>query len=427
MFSVYGEILSVFIKQTDITVVEKLPEVKRNHILNHQFAFITFKDPQSSMRLVDEFPYLKQTNKEFNDDLKKIVEAARKTKELDDRHLYRFSAYFVEEHESDWSSILSNKTQFTESLQAFKKYLSENDDNYIVKDKVDRIECCQALKKRERIKKLKILYEKIKKQIKEKYKFCNLYVKNLPDSFDDEQLNKLFSKYGRIRSLKICRKDLGHSMIGIKRSVKVYGYVCFFEASEAREAKNSLNNQSVFPNLPKLFVDSHQTRQERQEFLKLKMINQNQKAIQKGGFVESPFPKMMGHFGGGLRQFPVFAPQMLRKFPFNNPGFNPSQMGFPPSQFNPPPQQNNIDISQMDDNTKKEFFGDKLFSKISMNQSYAKFNDLHGKIVGIFIELEDNVLLRLLQDDNYFHTQVMATVRELREKNGKCITSLFII
>jgi polyadenylate-binding protein len=156
----------------------------------------------------------------------------------------------------------------------------------------------RALKKRERIKKLKILYEKIKRQIKEKYKFCNLYVKNLPDNFDDEQLNKLFSKYGQIRSCRICRKDLGHSMIGIKRSVKVYGYVCFFEASQAREAKSSLNTQSVFPNLPKLFVDYHQSKQERIEYLKLKMINQNQKALQKGGFVESPFPKMMGQFGG---------------------------------------------------------------------------------------------------------------------------------
>ena len=156
----------------------------------------------------------------------------------------------------------------------------------------------RALKKRDRIKKLKILYEKIKRQIKEKYKFCNLYVKNLPDDINDEELQKIFVKYGQIRSCKTCRKDLSHSMIGIKRSVKVYGYVCFFEASQAREAKTALNGQSVFPNLPKLFVDYHQSKQERQEYLKLKLINQNQKAMQKGGFVESPFPKMMGQFGG---------------------------------------------------------------------------------------------------------------------------------
>jgi len=56
-------------------------------------------------------------------------------------------------------------------------------------------------------------------------------------------------------------------------------------------------------------------------------------------------------------------------------------------------------------------FTNQLGQKVSLD-------DLHGKIVGIFIELDDNILMRLLQDDNYFHTQVMVTVKELREKIG---------
>ena len=73
----------------------------------------------------------------------------------------------------------------------------------------------------------------------------------------------------------------------------------------------------------------------------------------------------------------MFGPQMLRKFPFNSPQMNnnPYQMGFPNSQVNMPPQQNNIDLNQMDENTKKEFFGDRLFSKISMNQNFGKFSE----------------------------------------------------
>lgn len=66
---------------------------------------------------------------------------------------------------------------------------------------------------------------------------------------------------------------------------------------------------------------------------------------------------------------------MLRKFPFNSPHMNPAQMNYPSGPFNPPPQQNTMDLSQMDENTKKEFFGDKLFSKISMNQHYSKFSE----------------------------------------------------
>lgn len=85
MFSTYGEISSVFIKPTDAASIVKLPENKRTHILNHQFAFLTFKDPQASMRVVDEFPYLKQNDKKFNDELKNIVEVARKTNEVEER------------------------------------------------------------------------------------------------------------------------------------------------------------------------------------------------------------------------------------------------------------------------------------------------------------------------------------------------------
>ena len=70
------------------------------------------------------------------------------------------------------------------------------------------MDCCQALKKKERLKRLKALYERIKKSIKDKYKFCNLYVKNLPDNFNDEKLRELFAKYGEIRSCKAVKKIL---------------------------------------------------------------------------------------------------------------------------------------------------------------------------------------------------------------------------
>jgi len=420
MFSVYGEILSVFIKESDPKMLEKLPEEKRKHIMDHQFAFITFKDPNSASRVVNELPYLKNKNKKHNEEITKIVETTKKmTTELEDRFLYKFAAYLFDDNEKDYSTIISDKTKLAESIQAFKKHLSENDDNYIPKDRTDRIECCQALKKRERLKRLKTLYEKIKKQIREKYKFCNLYIKNLPDTFDDEQLRQLFSKYGEIRSCKSFRKELTPSMIGVKRSVKVYGFVCFQDAGQAREAKNALHGQLVFKNQGKLFVDYFQSKKEREEYLKLKMLNNSQKQFQKGNFVESPFPQMMGQFGTGMRQFPgVFGQNMLRKFPVNGPmggmgGMPPQQMPFMMNPMNQLP-----DLSTMDPSTKREFFGERLYQKVSMNPSYGKFSDLHGKIIGIFLDLDENVITRLIQDDQFFNGQVQDTVRQLRERTG---------
>ena len=160
--------------------------------------------------------------------------------------------------------------------------MKENDDTYLFKDKSDRLDCCQALKKKDRIKRLKHLYEKIKKQIKEKYRFCNLYVKNLPDGFDEANLKELFSKYGEIRSCKTNRKELYTSYLGIKRSVKVFGFVCFFDAAQAREAKNNLHGYQISHGNQRLFVDYHQTKNERNDYLKLKMISYNNKMKTKG-------------------------------------------------------------------------------------------------------------------------------------------------
>jgi hypothetical protein len=39
------------------------------------------------MRLVDEFPYLKQNDKKFNEELKNIIEVARKTNEVEERYI----------------------------------------------------------------------------------------------------------------------------------------------------------------------------------------------------------------------------------------------------------------------------------------------------------------------------------------------------
>jgi len=225
---------------------------------------------------------------------------------------------------------------------------------------------------------------------------------------------QLFSKYGEIKSCKAFKKELTPSMIGVKRSVKVFGFVCFQDASQAREAKNSLHGQLVFKSQGKVFVDYFQSKKEREEYLKLKMLNNSQKQFQKGNFVESPFPQMMGQFGTGIRQFPaVFGQNMLRKFPMNGPMVPPQQMPF--MNNNP---MGMPDLSTMDPGTKREFFGERLYQKVSMNPNYGKFSDLHSKIVGIFLDLDENVISRLIQDDQFFNGQVIDTVRQLKERTG---------
>ena len=201
----------------------------------------------------------------------------------------------------------------------------------------------------------------------------------------------MFEKYGKIRSCKTVRKELLQSYLGVKRSVKVFGFVCFFESEHARDAKKDLNEREINNKL-KLFVDYHQSKREREEILKLKMLNQSQKIMQRQMMINSPsnlqdmpFPGMIRNLG--IVQGNFFGQQMLRKFP-QNAGFPRPQvpnMGFNNNNFVNPNlnnmnnnnnnnNRNTIDIGMMDKTTKTEFFGEKLFNKISTNQSFIKFS-----------------------------------------------------
>ena len=94
-------------------------------------------------------------------------------------------------------------------------------------------------------------------------------------------MKELFEKFGEIRSAKVVKKELESHYLIVKKSIKVFGFVCFFEPSKAQDAKTKLKETSLLPNGPKLYVDYHQTKQERTEFLKLKLIKENPEPCSK--------------------------------------------------------------------------------------------------------------------------------------------------
>lgn len=78
-FSKYGELGSVLIKEPDVTNLDsRLPEEKRKQILSHKYAFICYKNFDSAMKAVNEVPYYKLNDKEYNNELNKLVEVLGK-------------------------------------------------------------------------------------------------------------------------------------------------------------------------------------------------------------------------------------------------------------------------------------------------------------------------------------------------------------
>jgi len=132
---------------------------------------------------------------------------------------------------------------------------------------------------------------------------------------------------------------------------------------------------------------------------------------------------------------------MLRKFPnqtqFRNPmdgmGQMPMEMFMHPNMQMGGMQMNQmmnpnmmmgggVDINMvqdMDATAKRDYFGEKLYGKISSNPHYVGMSDMFSKIVGIFLDLEELVIERLINDDTYFDIQVRETMRLLAERGSQ--------
>ena len=415
-FSKYGEISSMILKSPDPSKLNKnLPEEKRNNIINHKYAFVCYKSLDGpAENAVAKVPYLKLFDESYNNKIEEFAEILRK-QNVKEENVYKCACYIDEYNLAD---KINDPRELKKIIDDFNKLIDDNDGEYVIKDKSNRIYCCQALKRSERDKKLKQLYQKIKKKIKDKYKFCNLYVKNLPPDFTDEKLVELFGKYGPIRSAKVVKNEISSNYLFIKKTVRVFAYVCFYEPAKAQEAKQQLRDKALIANGPRLYVDYHQNKEERTQFLKLKLIKESEK--RKNALFQNPNFRNFAIVpnAAGIRTFPRgMAPMnmninMQRRMPFVNMRMNVNMNNNQPPRKPEQPGYNN----RMDKNARTDYYGEKIYEKIAKDQKFAAYESYFPKIVGIFLDLSDGVIERLINDDKYFDEQVEETIRLLDKK-----------
>ncbi|KAG6416115.1 hypothetical protein SASPL_123539 [Salvia splendens] len=92
-------------------------------------------------------------------------------------------------------------------------------------------------KKSEREVQLKNQFEQSLKEVVDKSQGSNLYVKNLDDSINDDQLKELFASYGSITSCKVMRDPKGIS--------RGSGFVAFSSPEEAARALSEMNGKMI--------------------------------------------------------------------------------------------------------------------------------------------------------------------------------------
>lgn len=128
-----------------------------------------------------------------------------------------------------------------------------------------------AMKKNERT------VEKIKETIRYKTskKRCNLYVKNFPVTWSEDDLRDLFKQYGEIENIRLDKGKAGNA----------YAFICYKQPDAAANAKNTLSNQTFEDKV--LIINHYEIKELRKielEAAKDKADFQNYKTKQSGGF-----------------------------------------------------------------------------------------------------------------------------------------------
>ncbi|CAK9178648.1 unnamed protein product [Ilex paraguariensis] len=105
----------------------------------------------------------------------------------------------------------------------------------------------------------------------DKTKFTNVYVKNLSESTNEEDLSKIFGDFGKITSVAVMRDVDGNS--------KCFGFVNFENAEDAASSVEVLNGQK-FDN-KEWYVGKAQKKSEREHELKLRFEQSVKEAVDK--------------------------------------------------------------------------------------------------------------------------------------------------
>ncbi|VDM49396.1 unnamed protein product [Toxocara canis] len=91
-------------------------------------------------------------------------------------------------------------------------------------------------------------------------RFANVFIKNFADELDKEELEKLFSKFGKITSCAVMTDAEGRS--------KGFGFVAFDNPEDAEKAVNEMNEYELPDSERKLYVCRAQKKNERSAELK---------------------------------------------------------------------------------------------------------------------------------------------------------------
>lgn len=336
-----------------------------------------------------------------------------------------------------------------ETNEAAKKAVEEMNDKEL---DGKQIYVGRAQKKSERERELKDMFQKIQKERQSKYQGVNLYVKNLDESINDEQLRQEFSHLGTITSAKVMTDDKGAS--------KGFGFVCFSTPEEATKAVTEMNGKLI-ANKPAYVALAQRKEQRRMQLEAMHVQRQNGPVrMAAPGMVAPMYPVFYPPPGGrgGFVQ-PVYpAPTAARGGRYPARGGYPAPTGYAaprggrggkgarggarggaqqpgaPSQYpvkyqiNPNVRNQQVPVvaavpaqepTALTPEDRKNMIGEALYPQIETSLKTSGMEALAGKITGMLLDSLDQAELMQLLESNEALQKKIEEALDVLDAHGK--------
>jgi polyadenylate-binding protein len=166
--------------------------------------------------------------------------------------------------------------------------------------------CGRAQKKSERESELKNKFKQLQMDQYNKYNGTNLYIKNLEEEVQEEELRKEFSAFGTIRSLKIMTDE--------KNNSKGFGFICYLTPEEAHRAISEMNNRTLNGYTKPLYITFHEPKEIRRQKLAQDPYQRKQN-IRPLNVLQPVYPPVYGYPPTNPGPQYIYPPSIIRQSP----------------------------------------------------------------------------------------------------------------
>ena len=251
----------------------------------------------------------------------------------------------------------------------------------------------------------------INNKLNQEFKYCNLYVKNLPYDLTEDKMKEIFSKCGEIKSCRISKYILVTKIKDKFENIETsygFGFVCYTKEEDAKKAIEEFNGKYLpgYENIkrPPIYITYFMPKNERKQVLNKEASQSlNQTPFVPPSYIMYP-PSFM------YNRHLQYGPRMFRRA--QQPRQNQNQN----NQANNQQIQENVVNSNLNNNNndsslgkedepsleflqsldtlekQKDYLGEFLFKKIEQHPITQRKNlnmEIIGKITGMILGIDN--------------------------------------